>query len=150
MLDRLESPIQSFVQDYIADPLQWSGVSLGQQIRGCCGMICIGWIGLLVANVALKEWTWMVVNVIVLAERLRVVIWGLSSIEKLQDAKTRWVWKLWLFILASELIGVILGIKDPHRFGWFFIEIGIILYFFLIRCKPKPPVGNLKGVMDSA
>lgn len=148
MIERIESRIQKFVQDWIADPLQWSGFALEWQIRTACWICAIGWIWEAYNDAMKKSWGGLAMDGLIIPMALSDVVYGISGAEKI-SRQASWIRYLGLFWALSSLIDLATVWSD-HKYSNLVVSLGLFLRHYLIGCKPKPPIGNLHAAQENA
>jgi hypothetical protein len=71
VVDRINAVCLRFVQAWIADPLQFSGISLNAQIQGACIVIVLGWVGSAADAAARHAWAQVTLNVLIVMMNLK-------------------------------------------------------------------------------
>lgn len=147
MLDRAESGIQSWVQNWIADPLQFAGIDLDRQLRLLCGIIAICCVVIACREALAHQWLWVAFTGLLILAYLSCAVYGISLPHKVAMMGSRREWLLWSSAIVLHLLSwVMLSVLTKPE--WLVFEITILLRWFLVRCKPKPPIGNLQTASD--
>lgn len=147
MIDAIESRIQAFVQNWIADPSQWSGISLDWQLRGAYILMALGVLGWSVVDALHKRWGGMAVDGLLVPLAISTIVYGLSGPHKMVIAKE----SKWFGLIACLLtIQPHFGAIDITDISIRFFALGMALRHYLARCKRKPPSGNLKLAQENA
>ena len=148
-MKRLDAAITRFVQNWIADPLQWSGVKLERQVQLSVILSFLGWIGVAYFDVALRNWWGVGFDGLVVPAALASVVYGLGPEEKLATSKS--LFRLvWLAFFLQDSTVSILGMTSNRRTVFMCVTLGLTLRGYLLACKPKPPAGSMKFVPESA
>ncbi len=149
MLTALESGIQSFVQSWIADPLQFSGVCLETQIRLVTAAVCAAVISWNFEAILLSNWLWLSVMAIWACTLLHESVFGLSADIKMWITSHRWNWIYWVSLsIIYMFLQFAMRSFTLFDFALYVVTLGFALRWFLLKCQPKPPVGNPRTVSD--
>lgn len=138
-MSNAELAITRFVQKWIADPLQFSGVSLSFQIRASSGLVVASWLGLAVLYAQHKEWPNLAVTGLAVFVTLAATMFELFPVAS--------SWQLWIGFLIVDMIALVSKL-DAHNLINVPMDVGALLYIFLKKCEPKPPCGNLKSATE--
>lgn len=149
MLSAIDSRIQSFVQDWIADPLQWSGICLDWQVRGACIGALVGWLAGAFLDSMERDWVGLVLKSPMVAYTLWISLYGLDPAVKLMLAKAKTDGIFWFSLLVFSAVSLVVAFNG-RMVAIAIVEASLGLRYYLLRCKPKPPAANLKAVMGDA
>jgi hypothetical protein len=143
MIDRIDSRILSFVQKWIADPLQFSGVTLERQVWMACVVAAAGWLCAACFDAADRKWWLLGMDGLVIPFAMALVVYGMSAAHRMVVVGDRTGGIFWL---GMFVLGCVFLVPDPgnrREIAFKLVEGGMALRYYLLNCKPKPPVGKV-------
>lgn len=143
MLYKIEALIQKAVQDWIADPLQFSGIDLASQVRAACIAIAALLIFMVCCEAGAKDWLSMAITALVIPFAVATAVYfNMSSVA---TVLFKHEWCLWGGLVVGETVGALLVSSIDIR-GVVMMALYLMLFlrWFLCQCRPKPPVGKLQ------
>lgn len=144
---RIDAAILAFVQDWIADPLQWGGVELDWQVLAACLVSCIGTVLWACRDVLERRWFSLGIDGLIVPVYLAYVVYGISGIHKSEIATLQPMWPV-VFAVGTVVFVIVDSINgwDLGSAGGDLFSAGVALRLYLVRCKPKPPAPLGKAV----
>ena len=151
-MKRLDAAITKFVQNWIADPLQFSGIVLEWQVLAASVIIVVGFIWCDYFDIIRQDWFWIGIDGLATPLMIIYVMYALTSPGHKMFIRNNVSWSLILaaFTAADVVRLSVIGFRYYGNDAVALFDFGLFLRNYLLKCKPKPPVGNQKVATESA
>lgn len=148
MIEKIDGVLLRFIQNWICDPMQFSGICIDNQLRGACAIAVIGWVWWSYFDLMEKRWVSVGIDGLIIPITLAYVFYGVDPYVKLLLAKSS-AWAVtWVLFLAVDLSELFIRGTSAERIEKSLVSVGMVLRSYFVKCKPKPPVGSTKVVFD--
>ncbi len=144
-MNAIDQAVTAFVQRWIADPLQFGGICLDWQVRGASAVVLAGWLWGAYLDVIDRYWLGVALKGLMIPVALHNLIYDIDPGTKLMIRKESF---MSLLLLVMWLVGLpSLLTLDPRTFAIELLFLGLTLRSYLVKCRPKPPAGNMRAVL---
>jgi hypothetical protein len=134
----IESVICRFIQKWIADPLQFSGVNLEFQRNATILLATACLFGMFLIHGYYHQWFLAALTGAAVLAMVGASMWS---------AGRYCVWQLWALLLVVDVLVLIVDFSAARVLD-VMLDVAVLLNHFLNQCDPKPPRGNVKFAME--